>query len=214
MLAQELNTRFDEWRQLISIKELDNEALYELVEQESNGDVVARNRLRNIIENRVRCICDQRSEVRSKGEVEFKIKYKDGKEQTSSRYNTILQKGKIALAKSLTSEVENPYDFYVESMIFGTNGTSGSSPRYVDESRTALFGTTLLTKNVISSRDEAAPTTAIFTSVITFDEGNGSALNEMALKLGNDDLYSMLTFPDINKTSSMELTINWYVSFL
>ncbi len=152
--------------------------------------------------------------VKSKGTVECIVEYKDGSQEILDFNNTILQNGKIALANSITNAVNDPFDFYVNSMVFGTQGASGGTPKFVDASRTGLFGPTLLTKNVISSIDTAAPTTAIFTSVITFTEANGNALNEMGLKLKNGDIYSMLTFPDLNKTSLMQLTFNWRISFL
>ena len=128
-----------------------------------------------------------------RGDVEVVIDHKDGKQERRSFKNTILRAGKVALAKSLANDVEDPYDFYISNMLFGTNGTTGGTPKFVDESRTGLFGTTLLTKNVISSVDETAPTTAIFTSVVTFTEGNGNNLNEMALRMADGDLYSMIT---------------------
>lgn len=160
----------------------------------------------------------------NRGDVECKIRYRDGYEETKlfkanqgllwDKKNTLLRNGKVAWAKSLANDIEDPYDFYITSMVFGSNGATASTPKYVDESRTGLFGTTLLTKNVISSIDEAAPTTTIFTSVIAFDEAVGNVLNEMALKMKNGQLYSMLTFPDLNKTSQFELIFNWRISIL
>jgi hypothetical protein len=53
-----------------------------------------------------------------------------------------------------------------------------------------------------------------FTSVIAFDDANGHNLNEMALRMYNGDLYSMATFPDLGKTSNMQITCNWRITML
>jgi len=54
----------------------------------------------------------------------------------------------------------------------------------------------------------------VFTSVLDYDEANGFQINEMALQMNNGDLYSMSTFADLNKTSSMQITWNWKLSFV
>jgi hypothetical protein len=77
-----------------------------------------------------------------------------------------------------------------------------------------LFGVTRVSKPVISTIDPNISSQVIFTSVITKEEGNGYPLNEMALKMANDDLYSMVTFPDLNKTNSMQIVFNWRISFV
>jgi len=206
--------RINEWYRFFTDDELTDELRSTIVMCERFRDPKARASLRRKAEEKLALICEQESEVKSRGDVEIVVDYADGRRETHDIHNTILQTGKVALAKVLTNDVEDPFDFYIESMTFGTNGATGGTPKYVDESRSGLFGTTLLTKNVISSRDDAAPTTAILTSVIAYDEGNGSTLNEMALRMKNADLYSMITFPDLNKTSVMQLTINWRISFL
>lgn len=154
------------------------------------------------------------SNVNSRGDVEIIIDYDDGRQERREIRNTLLRKGKVALAKSLANDVADPYDFFIQRMLFGTSGTASGTPKFVDETRNGLFGTTLVNKSVISSVDESAPTTAIFTSVVTFSEGNGSSLNEMLLQMSSGDAYSMITFPDLGKTSSMQLTFNWRISFL
>lgn len=150
----------------------------------------------------------------TKGRVECIVNYKDGNTTKTSTHNTVLRNGKIAIANGLAREINDPFDFYIDEMIFGTNGTSGGTPKFVEESRSGLFSSILLSKSVISSIDAAAPTTAIFTAVVGYDEAVGSDLNEMALVMANGDLYSMTTFPDLGKTSDMQLTFNWYLSIL
>ena len=209
-----LQQRIEDWRRFFTEEELTDELQSAIVMSERFDDQESKASLRRIAEEKLAKICDQESEVTSRGDVEIVIEYDDGRKESHEMCNTILQTGKVALAKMLTNDVEDPFDFYINSMVFGTNGATGGTPKYVDESRSGLFGTTLLTKNIISSRDDAAPTTAILTSVVTFDEGNGNTLNEMALKMKSADFYSMITFPDLNKTSTMQLTINWRISFL
>lgn len=152
--------------------------------------------------------------VSGRGDVFITIEYDDNRKERCYLRNTLLRKGKIALAKSLANDVSEVYNFYINRMLFGTNGVSGDTPKYVDDSRSGLFGSTVLSKTVISSIDSSAPTTAIFTSVITKDEANGEELSEMALEMKNGELYSMLTFPVLTKTSQMQLTINWRITLL
>src|SRR5579859_1390647 len=99
-----------------------------------------------------------------KGEVFYKI-YNPSGEITKEGYfkNTILRKGKEAIARTLTNDVNDPFDYFVNRMLFGTNGTSAETPRFVDDSRNGLFGPALLTKNVVSSIDTNSPNVAIFT---------------------------------------------------
>jgi hypothetical protein len=96
-------------------------------------------------------------------------------------------------------------------MQFGSNGTTGGVPRFVNADRNALFGTTQLSKAVTASRDEAQ---VIFTTVITFSELVDTVINEMALQMANGDLYSMVTFPDFTKTAQMQITYNWRLNFV
>jgi hypothetical protein len=95
-------------------------------------------------------------------------------------------------------------------MIWGSAGTSGDAPKFVNAERTGLFGSTVYNRPVVSVADGAQ---AIFTSVIPFSTDN-MTLNEMALVMANGDLYSMVTFPDLNKTSSMQITWNWRISYI
>lgn len=217
------NKRFDQlvaqWRQLLSVEDLDNYELFNLIhrmmQEEDRGLFAeAKQELRELVNNKMNRFCNQESTITGCGKVDINIEYTDGSHKLIKVNNTILRAGKVAMASVLTNDINDAFDFYIESMVFGTNGTSGGTPKFVDENRSGLFGTTLLTKPVLSSIDTAAPTTAILTSVIPHGEGNGSALSEMGLKMKSGDLYSMLSFPDLNKTSSMQLTFNWRISIL
>lgn len=159
-------------------------------------------------------------ENKAKGKVEIIINYADGREEKSLINNTVLLTGVSALAQCLANQIGNSFSFFVSRMIFGSNGTSGGIPKFVDTSRTSLFGATVVSKPVIATISPDTPSQVTFTSVLAFGEANTN-LNEMALQMNHInpiseqyDLYSMTTFPDLNKTSLMQITFNWSISFL
>jgi hypothetical protein len=84
----------------------------------------------------------------------------------------------------------------------------------VDASRSGLFGATLVSKSVMSTINPQALNQAIFTAVMGFDEGNGSIINEMALVMKTGDLYSMVTMGGISKSSSIQITFNWRITYV
>ena len=86
--------------------------------------------------------------------------------------------------------------------------------KYVDSQRNGLFGITRASKSIIAQVDPNIPSQVVFTAVLSFDDANGYALNEMALQMSNGDLYSMVTFLDLNKTDQMQITWNWRISFV
>jgi phage-related tail fiber protein len=149
-----------------------------------------------------------------KGTVEVVIDFKDGKKNIINFNNTILRSGRAALASALANRVGDDFDYFISKMIFGDGGVVGSVPKQVGDERMGLFGAARVVRPVISNIDANNPTQVIFTSVIPFDEGNGFELNEMALQLNNGDFYSMATFASISKTSSMQITWNWRLSFI
>jgi hypothetical protein len=114
----------------------------------------------------------------------------------------------------LARAFEGEYNLYISRMLFGNGGTSGGSKKQVNTSRNGLFGTEVASKPVLSNVDSNLPSQVTFTSVLRFNEANGNALNEMALQMSSGDLYSMVTFPDLNKTSEMQITFNWRLSFV
>lgn len=150
----------------------------------------------------------------AKGHVQAVIEYKTGEKEIIEFPNTVLTNGRQALAACLANEIGDQFDFYISRMLFGDGGTAGGATKYVNASRNGLFGVTRAAKPVIATIDPNISTQVIFTSVIPYDEANGYALNEMALKMANDDIYSMVTFADINKTSQMQITWNWRLSFV
>jgi hypothetical protein len=152
--------------------------------------------------------------IKTKGEVEAIKQYKNGDVEKFLVHNTILRTGRYALANSLANRYGDQYDYYISNMIFGENGTSGGTPKYVNTERNGLFGPTILSKGVISTVDTTTPSIVTFTSVVAFDEANGHNLNEMALRMASGDLYSMVTFADLGKTSSIQIVFNWRCSFV
>lgn len=152
--------------------------------------------------------------VQPKGEVEQIIEYKNGEIERKVFPNTVLAKGREALASGLANDIGDEFDFYVSRMLWGDGGTNGGVPIFVTSSRTGLFGITRVNKSVVSTVDPQNLTQVVFTSVVAYTEGNGFDLNEMALQLNNGDLYSMVTFPDVSKTSDMQITYNWRLSFI
>ena len=129
--------------------------------------------------------------------------------------NTILRSGKSALAMSLANELSGQYyPFYINSIMFGNGGMVDGKLRTVNSERSSLFGSEVVSKSIISSIDPNIPTQATFTSVLTFDDAVGQTINEMALEMANENLYSMVTFPDLMKTSDIQITWNWRINFI
>ena len=157
-----------------------------------------------MIEDQVKCI----------GWIDAVIEYKDGRCEEMHFPNTVLRKGRQALASALTNSFGDGFNFYVSRMVFGDGGTAGGSTKFVDTNRTGLYGLTRASKPVVAGVDPTTPTKAIFTSVLTFADANGFVLNEMGLVMNNNEMYSMSTFPDLTKTDQMQITWSWSVNFV
>lgn len=152
--------------------------------------------------------------IKTKGDVDIVIDYKNGIKNILNINNTILLTGRRALASSIANDIGEIYQFYISRMIFGDGGTQSGVKKFVDAGRTGLFGVTVLSKPVIANIAAGIPTEVILTSVVAFDEAVGVTLNEMALQMANGDLYSMTTFPDLNKTEEMQWTLNWHLNYI
>lgn len=154
------------------------------------------------------------SELNPIGTIEAFATYRDGRREEIVFKNTVLKKGREALAASLANSIGDSYDYYVSRMLFGDGGTEGEVPKAVSTDRNGLFGITRAIKPVIATIDPSLRTQVVFTSVLDYDEANGFDLNEMALQMNSGDLYSMATFAGFNKTSSVAVTWNWRISFV
>lgn len=152
--------------------------------------------------------------LQCRGDVDVLINYSCGAVEKMAFKNTILRKGREALAMSLANRIGDDFDFFISRMLFGDGGVVGSSPKTVQTDRNGLFGTTRVSKPVVSNIDPNNSSQVVLTSVVSFDEGNGFNLNEMALQMNSGDLYSMATFPGITKTQQMQITWNWRLSFI
>jgi hypothetical protein len=149
-----------------------------------------------------------------KGNIKGIIEFKNKNKNIIQFNNAILRTGREALALSLANRIGDNFDFFVNRMLFGDGGVTGTAPKLVTPDRTTLFGTTRASKPVVANIDPNNGSQVMFTSVVTYDEANGFNLNEMALQLHSGDLYSMATFPGINKTSQMQITWVWRLSFI
>lgn len=149
-----------------------------------------------------------------RGDVQLVLEYNDREPEIIEFKNTILKTGREALALSLANRVGDDFDFFINRMLFGDGGTTGGSPKIVPVDRNGLFGSVRVSKPVVANIDANNSTQVIFTSVVSYDEGNNFNLNEMALQLHTGDLYSMATFPGITKTPQIQVTFNWRLSFI
>jgi hypothetical protein len=152
--------------------------------------------------------------IETRGDVEIILSWKDGKKEFLDVRNTVLLTGRRALAKSLANQIGEKFQFNIVRMLFGDGGTTNGVKKFVNAGREGLFGVTRLSKPALSNLDTSVPAQVIFTSVIKFDEAVGVTLNEMALQMANGQLYSMVTFPDLNKTEDMQITFNWRLNFI
>lgn len=153
--------------------------------------------------------------AKSIGKIEMIIKNRNLEiENVFNFNNNLLRTGREALASSLANDIGDSYDFFISRMVFGDSGTLDGVPKYVNTERTGLFGITRASKAVISTIDPNLKSQVIFTSILDFDDANDITLNEMALQMNNGKLYSMATFADLNKTSSIQITWNWRISFI
>ena len=156
-----------------------------------------------------------KSAMKTKGFVDAVINYKDGTKIELAFPNTIMKSGREALVKTLTNQISSDYtNLYVTRMVFGDGGTSGGNVLLVDVNATGLYGVTRASKSVIGQINPNNSTQAIFTSVLGYDDANGFSLSEMGLLLNDGTMYSMVTFADLSKTSSMSITWNWTVSMI
>ena len=148
------------------------------------------------------------------GSVEMIIETIDGDKKTSYFKNSVLNLGKNALASCLANNIGDSFNFYINRMIFGDGGTTSGVPNYVNTNRNGLFGTTRASKGLIATIDPNNGSQITFTSILAYTDAVGYTLNEMALRMNNGDLYSMVTFPDLNKTAAMQICFNWKINFL
>lgn len=152
-------------------------------------------------------------EIKPKGQIEIVIEDTNGNVETKVYNNTVLVTGRNALASVLANQIGDSFTFYIDRMLYGSNGVDSGVPKFVSTSRNGLFGATAANKPVIATIDPTITSQVTFTSVLSFEDANVT-LNEIALQMNNEDLYSMATFPDLTKTDSVQITFNWRISFV
>lgn len=158
---------------------------------------------------------DMFSGLKARGDVQAIIEHLSGRVDVIEFPNTVLGDGRKALAASLANKFIGNYPYYISRMVFGDGGTSNGSPKFISTDRMALYcGTPVVSKPVVATVDPNVASQVILTSILTVNDGNGYSLNEMALQMSNDQLYSMVTFPDLNKTNQMQITWSWRCSFV
>jgi hypothetical protein len=157
---------------------------------------------------------NEKDTLKSKGAVSALIEWKNGEKKELDFPNTVLLSGRRALARSLANDFGDSYEFFIARMIFGDGGTQSGVKKFVEAGREGLFGVTRVSKPIVANIDINVPAQVIFTSVIRFDEAIGVTLNEMALQMATGEFFSMVTFPDLNKTEEMQITWNWRLNFI
>jgi hypothetical protein len=153
--------------------------------------------------------------IKPLGNIVALVEYKNKPSEVLRFPNTALAKGRAILAEFLAGQLQNK-NIFVKNMLFGDGGYDHqqAKKRTVNSDRNSLFGITRVSKPVVAQIDPLMPTQVIFTAVITFDDANDHTLNEMALQLSDDNLYSMATFPNLGKTNQVQITWNWYAQFV
>ena len=157
---------------------------------------------------------DQSENFKISGEVEIVVTRRDGTSERFKKKNKILKTGRAAMAKAISNSFGGNFQLFVSTVTFGDGGTDGGTPKFIDETRTSLFGSAVANKPIIATIDDASQSAVTFTSVLTFDDANGSTINEMALKMNNGDYFSLLTFGGIAKDDEMQVIFNWVINML
>ncbi len=153
-------------------------------------------------------------DISSHGKIFCTVANEDGTFAKLAVRNKVLLSGRAALARSVANQIGSDFNFYIARVLFGNSGTVGGTPRFVEDQRDGLFGPVTLTKPVIASIDPVVPSQVTFTTTVAFGELIGQVINEMALEMANGDLFSMATFGDISKTSTMQLIWNWRLNWV
>ena len=165
--------------------------------------------------------------LKAKGSIKVDIIYRNGKKYIHEFDNTVLITGREALAKALTNTLgtcpaattnstgQLVPSLYINAMVFGTQGVDGSgTPKVVSPARTSLYGPIVVSKGVNSYVDGTVTTNAVFVATLLFGDAVGLDINEMALQLSDNSLYSMVTYPDLPKEADMQVTFTWTLSFV
>ena len=165
--------------------------------------------------------------LKANGSIKVDIIYGNGKKYIHEFDNTVLITGREALAKALTNTLgtcpaatttstgELVPSLYINAMVFGSQGVDGSgTPKVVSPARPSLYGPIVVSKGVNSYVDGTVTTNAVFVATLLFGDAVGYSINEMALQLSDNSLYSMVTYPSLVKSADMQVTFTWTLSFV
>lgn len=156
--------------------------------------------------------------IKAHGEVECKISYKNRKQLKWNFPNTVVLTGRQGMAQALTNTLgaSQTSQIYIQYMVFGTNGLDGSdNPKIVTPDQNSLFGgAPVASKPVNTAVDGSLPSQAIFSSTLLYDDCVGSELSVMGLLMANGNYYSIVTFPKLTKTDSMQIDWVWKINFV
>jgi len=152
--------------------------------------------------------------VQANGYVDLTLRnLDDGTTKQERIKNTVLMGGKTVLAKAL-SQIYEEYDFFIDKMVFGSGGKSGSSIKTIDPSATTSLFHQEFEIAAVNGWDIDYPNMARFTGTIgSATPGYTLDLNEMGLMTSSGQLFSMVTFSGFTKSSSIEFTLNWTIVF-
>ena len=137
-------------------------------------------------------------------------------------HNNVLNIGRLTLLQGLANMAVQS-KVYFKSCVVGNGGSyyvdpgTGYVAYDVSRDRTALFGDIKDEVSVITTvnTDAANSPYAMVSSVLgSQSAANGSYINEVGLRLKNDELYALVTWPGTSKTSSIEIVLDWFVYFL
>jgi hypothetical protein len=149
--------------------------------------------------------------IKPKGFIQAKITHKDtGKVEVIKFDNAVLNNGKEFLAKCL---LEGPKP-HIANILFGDGGTTNGEPKEILPTQDKLIGITRMKKSIISQIDPEMPTQIIFSVILEENECNDFPINEMALELSDETIFSFSNFADLNKTDQMEIAWSWFVCFI
>jgi hypothetical protein len=151
--------------------------------------------------------------IQCNGDIGMTIEWEDGRIKRQVFQNTVLLEGRKALVASLANSYGDNYDYFISRMAFGEGGKSGGVPKFVTEERTGLF-TSVIEKGVIANIDPNDQSQVVFTSVLSRTDANGFSIDELGLKMNTGLFYSMSTFGGFSKTSLMQVTFTWRLSFI
>ena len=104
------------------------------------------------------------------------------------------------------------YNFYISKMVFGTGGEDGTIPKTIDINREDIYNS-VLEVPVSPEWNIGYKTRFKCTGVISTTDCNSMRINEAGLKTEEGELFSMVTFSGLTKSSELKFTLNWTIVF-